>query len=35
VFIHEAANAMNMHHGMECREEVELLAGEAAMLVIQ
>lgn len=33
VLIHEAAHAMNMHHGMEFREEVERLAGEAASIM--
>ena len=35
VLIHEAAHAMNMHHGMEFREEVERLAGEAASMLIR
>jgi predicted metal-dependent hydrolase len=34
VLIHEAAHAMNMHHGMEFREEVERLAGEAVSMMI-
>lgn len=33
VLIHEAAHAMNTHHGMEFREEVERLAGEAASMI--
>jgi len=32
--IHEAAHAMNMHHGLEFRQEVERLAGEAASLML-
>jgi hypothetical protein len=34
VLIHEAAHAMNMHHGLEFREEVERLAGVAASLML-
>ena len=34
VLIHEAAHAMNMHHGLEFRREVERLAGEAASLML-
>jgi hypothetical protein len=33
--IHEAAHAMNMHHGLEFREEMERLAGVAASLMLQ
>jgi hypothetical protein len=35
VLIHEAAHAMNMHHGLEFRQEVERLAGVAASLMLQ
>jgi predicted metal-dependent hydrolase len=35
VLIHEAAHAMNMHHGLEFRQELERLAGEAACLMLQ
>lgn len=34
VLIHEAAHAMNMHHGYEFRVEVERLAGVAASLML-
>ncbi|MFO7629055.1 MAG: hypothetical protein R6W06_05970, partial [Prochlorococcaceae cyanobacterium] len=34
VLIHEAAHAMNMHHGYEFRTEVERLAGVAASLML-
>ena len=33
--IHEAAHAMNMHHGLEFREELERLAGVAASLMLK
>lgn len=33
--IHEAAHAMNMHHGYEFRVEVERLAGVAATVMYQ
>jgi hypothetical protein len=32
--IHEAAHAMNMHHGLEFRQEMERLAGVAASLML-
>lgn len=32
--IHEAAHALNMHHGLEFRQEVERLAGVAASLML-
>ncbi|MEB3168261.1 MAG: ATP-binding protein [Synechococcaceae cyanobacterium] len=35
VLIHEAAHAMAMHHGLEFRQEVERLAGEAACLMLR
>ena len=35
VLIHEAAHAMNMHHGLEFRQELERLAGVAAALMLQ
>jgi hypothetical protein len=35
ILIHEAAHAMNMHHGYEFRVEVERLAGVAAHLMFQ
>jgi hypothetical protein len=35
VLIHEAAHAMNMHHGYEFRVEVERLAGVAASVMFQ
>lgn len=34
VLIHEAAHAMNMHHGYDFRREVERLAGVAASLML-
>jgi hypothetical protein len=34
VLIHEAAHAMNMHHGYEFRVELERLAGVAASLML-
>lgn len=34
VLIHEAAHAMNMHHGRDFRKEVERLAGVAASLML-
>ena len=34
VLIHEAAHALNMHHGLEFRHEVERLAGVAASLML-
>jgi hemolysin activation/secretion protein len=34
ILIHEAAHALNMHHGLEFRQEVERLAGEAASLML-
>ena len=34
ILIHEAAHAMNMHHGYEFRTEVERLAGVAASLML-
>ena len=34
VLIHEAAHALNMHHGLEFRQEVERLAGVAASLML-
>jgi hypothetical protein len=34
ILIHEAAHAMNLHHGFEFRQEVERLAGEAASLML-
>jgi len=33
ILIHEAAHAMNMHHGYEFRVEVERLAGVAASVM--
>jgi hypothetical protein len=35
ILIHEAAHAMNMHHGYEFRVEVERLAGVAAHVMFQ
>lgn len=35
VFIHEAAHAMNMHHGEDFRREVERLAGVAAYVMLK
>jgi hypothetical protein len=35
ILIHEAAHAMNMHHGYEFRKEVERLAGVAASLMLK
>lgn len=35
VLIHEAAHAMNMHHGYEFRVELERLAGVAASLMLE
>ena len=35
ILIHEAAHAMNMHHGYEFRVEVERLAGVAASVMFQ
>lgn len=35
VLIHEAAHAMNMHHGLEFRQELERLAGVAACLMLE
>jgi len=35
VLIHEAAHAMNMHHGLEFRKELERLAGVAACLMLE
>jgi hypothetical protein len=34
VLIHEAAHALNMHHGLEFRQELERLAGIAASLML-
>jgi hypothetical protein len=34
ILIHEAAHALNMHHGLEFRQEVERLAGVAASLML-
>ena len=34
VLIHEAAHAMNMHHGYDFRKELERLAGVAASLML-
>lgn len=34
ILIHEAAHAMNMHHGRDFRKEVERLAGIAASLML-
>ena len=34
VLIHEAAHALNMHHGLEFRQELERLAGVAASLML-
>lgn len=34
VLIHEAAHALNQHHGFEFREEVQRLAGVAASLML-
>jgi len=34
ILIHEAAHAMNMHHGYDFRKEVERLAGVAANLML-
>ncbi len=35
ILIHEAAHAMNMHHGYDFRKEVERLAGVAASLMLK
>ena len=35
VLIHEAAHAMNMHHGYDFRKEMERLAGVAASLMLR
>lgn len=35
MLIHEAAHAMNMHHGHDFRREVERLAGVAASLMLR
>jgi len=35
VLIHEAAHAMNMHHGYDFRKELERLAGVAASLMLR
>ena len=34
VLIHEASHALNMHHGLEFRQELERLAGVAASLML-
>jgi predicted metal-dependent hydrolase len=34
ILIHEAAHAMNQHHGFDFKKEVERLAGVAASLML-